>query len=355
MLFERIIDEIGRVKEFVAQWDKMSEVSEIERELVLDKLKRLYEEIKYYDLTAGKSVTEVSPAADTEPCWSESCSENNVPAGEDASTAAGGETNDSLLGLIGGKMDAVSCGPDASAAEPAGEDASAAADGETNDSLLELIGEKVDAVSCGPDVSEPKAETAPEPVPATASVSEPKPESESAPQPVPNTIAEQRLFADETPAARQSMNKQIIMSLYGDDCAAPVSHRDSSRRSPEPAPSIDLTGLKTPKKAMGEATGGDMSFNDRIGRRQDAPAEPASGLRTQIVTDLRQAIGIADRSVLIRDLFGGDSRRYEQGITRLNEFTDLDEALIHIQETYTCNPDSDGIRLLVDLLERKLS
>lgn len=39
---------------------------------------------------------------------------------------------------------------------------------------------------------------------------------------------------------------------------------------------------------------------------------------------------------------------------QLNAFTDLNDALLYIQENYQWDPDSEGVRLLVDLLERKL-
>ena len=70
---------------------------------------------------------------------------------------------------------------------------------------------------------------------------------------------------------------------------------------------------------------------------------------------LKQAIGINDKFLLLRDLFGGDTERYERTIDRLNEFDDLDDCIIYISENYDWNPSSDGVRFLMELLERKLS
>ena len=42
-------------------------------------------------------------------------------------------------------------------------------------------------------------------------------------------------------------------------------------------------------------------------------------------------------------------------IDRLNEFDDLDDCIIYISENYDWNPSSDGVRFLIELLERKLS
>lgn len=79
---------------------------------------------------------------------------------------------------------------------------------------------------------------------------------------------------------------------------------------------------------------------------------PACG-RAQI-TDLRHSIGINDRFLLIRDLFGGKAEEYERVIDELDAFTELDDAMIYIQENFEWNPDCDGATLLVELLERKL-
>jgi hypothetical protein len=73
------------------------------------------------------------------------------------------------------------------------------------------------------------------------------------------------------------------------------------------------------------------------------------------ITDLRKAIGLNDKFLMIRDLFGGDAARYEDTIDTLNEFDDLDECMIYIVENFRWNPDSEGAKLLVSLLERKLA
>ena len=73
------------------------------------------------------------------------------------------------------------------------------------------------------------------------------------------------------------------------------------------------------------------------------------------ITDIRKAIGLNDKFLMIRDLFGGDVNLYEDTINHLNEFDDLDECMIFIVENFRWNPDSEGAKLLVSLLERKLS
>lgn len=86
------------------------------------------------------------------------------------------------------------------------------------------------------------------------------------------------------------------------------------------------------------------------------PHDIASELRrNEPVTDLRQAIGLNDKFLLIRDLFGGDAQAYERAIETLNDFDDLDDCMIFIAEHYAWNPNSDGAKLMMELLERKFA
>lgn len=62
-----------------------------------------------------------------------------------------------------------------------------------------------------------------------------------------------------------------------------------------------------------------------------------------------------DRFLMIRDLFNGNEQMFEDTVTTLDEFDDLDECMIYIVENFAWNPDSDGARLLTDIIQRKLS
>lgn len=86
------------------------------------------------------------------------------------------------------------------------------------------------------------------------------------------------------------------------------------------------------------------------------PRDIASELRrSEPVTDLRKAIGINDKFLMIRDLFGGDGASYEIAIRALNAFDNLDDCMIYIAEHYAWNANSDGAKLLMELLERKFA
>ena len=181
---------------------------------------------------------------------------------------------------------------------------------------------------------------------------------------------EQQLFGDEQ-TVRPRMDKQVILSLYGDAPTQPTHPHNPtpqarSYEAPHPAPPVaapEPAGQNGPasdtaahKKVLGEtfANGNGVAMNEVLGK-QTAHADVASKLQSQSISgDLRQCIGINDRFMLIRSLFNGNADQYAAAIAQLNAFTDMNDALLYIQENYQWDPDSEGVRLLVDLLERKL-
>ena len=122
----------------------------------------------------------------------------------------------------------------------------------------------------------------------------------------------------------------------------PQPKRYSAPVTPTPAPTQRLADV------LGEevTTLADSMIDDRSAVRTAA---------TMRIDDLRSAIGINDKFLMIRDLFNGDGQMYENTITTLNEFDDLDECMIYIVENFAWNPDSDGARLLMGLIQRKLA
>jgi hypothetical protein len=93
-----------------------------------------------------------------------------------------------------------------------------------------------------------------------------------------------------------------------------------------------------------------------VGEEQYHLIDMASELRrSEPVTDLRRAIGINDKFLMIRDLFDGDARAYEAALDKLDAFGDFDDCMIYIAENYAWNANSDGAKFLMELLERKFA
>ena len=155
-----------------------------------------------------------------------------------------------------------------------------------------------------------------------------------------------------------------MISLYGDGVPRDVAPKlQASEPKPEPEPTpvpepkVEPVVVEAPKepqeveqpKRIGDILGSKTTLADQM-IKDDAPTTPFNR-----ITDIRKAMGLNDKFLMIRDLFAGDAERFENTIDTLNEFEDLDECMIYIVENFKWNPDSEGAKLLVSLIERKLA
>lgn len=109
---------------------------------------------------------------------------------------------------------------------------------------------------------------------------------------------------------------------------------------------------QTPAPTLAETIPSVQTLGEKLAAERAATTSTTE-LHREPITDLRRAVGINDKFLLIRDLFGGNGSLYEITIRRLNEFDNLDDCLIYIAEHFNWNPNSDGAQLMMELLERK--
>ena len=130
----------------------------------------------------------------------------------------------------------------------------------------------------------------------------------------------------------------------GPSPTAAVEAEDSEEVAEEPA---FVPAVEENPAVLGEVMTPAPTLADQLAARQTV-----NDLRPK-VTDLRRAVGLNDKFLLIRDLFGGNGSLYEITIRKLNEFDNFDDCMIYIAEHFAWNPNSDGAKLMIDLLERK--
>ncbi len=137
--------------------------------------------------------------------------------------------------------------------------------------------------------------------------------------------------------------------------ATPASPAAPAASATEPAAVRDLYGreqkLQMPASTtvLGEVMGHDVpTVGDSLGRRPDVAGWP------EVADDLNRAISVGDRFVLLRDLFDGDQALCDRTLKRLSTFDDLDDCMIWITENFAWNANSEGAKLIMGLLERKL-
>ena len=122
----------------------------------------------------------------------------------------------------------------------------------------------------------------------------------------------------------------------------------------------DLTEKKTRPEKKGQPifadTFGKTSsiINEHLGTRK-RDDDISSAVKSKPVGNLKDAIGLNDKFLYIRELFDGNPSRYEEALTRLNEIHDLDEARSIVFSLVDNDEENEVALQLLDLLKRKLS
>lgn len=318
---QHIITDIDRIRQIFEQWNENQNIPAIERDIVLDKLKHLYE------ILLTETVIDFSDMGSEQEAGSSQAGDNDTD-------------NNSTI------QSATSVS-----------DVSTAEKHEDSDNSFSTMSGTVSETILG-------------------SVSHTEPTEES-------RDIEQKLFGEDQ-IPRPKVDKQVILSLYGDtptppkttptppahqpieapqsyipQPVAPTGQPKRNPYAPEPNPVSPVSpeaNTAPHKKVFGEvlSDNGSIPMNEALGK-QNNHTDVASKLQAKSINgDLRQHIGINDRFMIIRNLFGGSSEAFNATMAQLNTFTDLDDALLYIQDHYNWNPDDESVKLIVDLLERKL-
>ncbi|MBO5902060.1 MAG: hypothetical protein J6Q36_06570 [Alistipes sp.] len=324
MRVKNIEERVARLATLVNGWTKQGSVPRIERDLALDELRRLYDALLDIDAEQGVEV-EASEAETEQP---------NEP-----------EQPVVVVAPVEPKVER----------EPVHDPIADFDDALDIDALLGLTEEEKPQ----PVV---EAEPTPESTPVVEEVVAPTPE------PQPKVARGGGLFDIEDIPVRQKSGRKMI-SLYNTPTTpttptttvAPATPEPKAEPAPAPTPVVPQQPVAPapapqPQPQSGEpqrvadvlGSGrkvlGDVSQNDIV------PTPPMSK-----IVDLRKAIGINDKFIMLRDLFAGNEAQYNTTIDALNSFTSLDECMIYIVENFAWNPDSEGAKLIVSLIERKLS
>ena len=85
----------------------------------------------------------------------------------------------------------------------------------------------------------------------------------------------------------------------------------------------------------------------------DTIACPKGVAESTPVVSLHDAIGVADKFMLIRELFDGDAEAYEKALNVLEAQPSFDDCIIYISENYSWSPNAESTKFLMELLNRK--
>lgn len=348
MNIELIKREFEKLSTIIASWNEGESVSAIERQLALDKLTSLYELVRF----GG----DVAPAEQTAPAAVVA-----VPAIEPENEPE--EESDEQEVEV---------------------EFIFAEDDDEEEEVAEPVAIPTPEPTPTVVAPEPEPEPTPAPQPEPEPTPEPTPEPVVEPEPIPEPVVAtpepepqkprkpsmESLFGSDEIQRKPRSKHQRMMSIYADpqpkqekvvdiskifdlddtdDFEISVSPAPAKREQSVASTVNDLSSNDTP--ILADAITPKTTLADTIA----APAALAEELTAARTRSLRQAIGINDKFLMTRDLFDGDEDAYAEAIAELDECETLDDCMIYIAENYEWNPDSEGAKFIMQLLERKHS
>lgn len=390
MDFGDIKASLARLQSLVEGWESAG-VTELERDIALEELRRIYSEIRFGGTVAVSGKADESAAAVVPPVVTEEPVQEEIAAVEDESEEP--EIEVELIMLDDEDESEDEALPQEPTAEPTSE---LAAEPETASETEEENVPEPEAVQTFDEAEMCVDETVRETFATTYDTAENHVESH-AENHTESRKPEQSLFGDDEVVLPRSSRRRVLMSLYDDEMPSVIAER-ADERKPEPktnpAPEIksgtasetaaaekhaeefaetdapedsepkntetkygDASGDEMPEPVVMPAIDDEMVLGDVL--RADVHTLGESIARAKDISEaapvasLRAAIGINDRFLLIRDLFGGDAAAYEKAIVAIDSFDNLDDCMVHIVENYSWRSTSDGAKLIMNLIQRK--
>lgn len=176
-------------------------------------------------------------------------------------------------------------------------------------------------------------------------------EEEPTPEPSAEEEPQEEFAADEEPAEEPaSQDSQIPeVELDIEPFFAPVEPEEEPAAEPE-----ELTPVE-PEEEPADAP---VATEEPAAEPAAEPA-PASAKTSEPEDDFDQPkaladyIGLNDKYIILRDLFGGDHDYYEATIDQLDTFDTLNEALLFLYDNFEWNDKLMGTTVLMEILMRR--
>lgn len=373
MNIEFIKSEIKRLSLIVEDWREGESVPTIERDLALDKIKSLYNILRFGEAEGAAeqyAIPVAPPAADDN-----AAEECDAPEEKDVEVEFIFAEEDEE-----GEVEEVESEEEQSANDEITETATEIAAATINVGMPEVDNADEKQEEEVADVAEPIVVE--QPTVATAVVEEQPIEDKKPAVEEKNkkTVSINSLFGTDEPRREPRSKHQRMMSIYNDE-PKPEKVVDISKifDMDDDESDVEIFATPTPKpqpqaKRVVEYDEEPLKSGETIADVKtvtlaDAMAQNATTLADTIaapaalgeeinhshIKSLRKAIGLNDKFLMIRDLFDGDGDVYEQTLDALDEFESFDDCLLYIAENHPeWNPDSEGAKFLTQLLERKL-
>lgn len=379
---KNIITTLKQIEQAVAQLSN-SGTSAIERDLALRELQNIYDLVLQVPIGCG---FEEVPKQEEQPIVV-AVPEVEIPAEqpvEDLQIETEEPVEESVIELIEELIEEVEELP-----ENEDKEAQVEAPEETvEESVIELIEDLIEEVEELPDSEEAEVEADTEEEPEFGGELTPEdgnlntePFGEEVPEEQPETVVKNKIDhkrllslydddeefgeAAEPFSGEESVDDEFVgeseeeivfdMTAFSPD-EVEIEEEEEPQAQPFDAPAEEKAETNVVAEAsnvvLGDVLGGEhttLAEQMAANISPDVASVVASG-----ATSLAQMVGVNDKYILMRDLFEANVKYYEQSMEVLDSFESLDEAMLFIYDNFTWNPNSEGAKLLMELLSRKL-
>lgn len=152
----------------------------------------------------------------------------------------------------------------------------------------------------------------------------------------------------EVAPAEEKAEEEIVEEQAEDEVVEEKAEESATEPMIE---SVTKPVVEPAKVVLGDVLGAEQTtLADRIAAT--ATVDVASAVSAS--KSLGEMIGLNDKFILLRDLFQNNHDYYEAAIDQLDEFDNIDDAMFFIHDNFQWNPNSEGAKLLVELLSNKL-
>ena len=359
---------LQRMLQILEDVERAGVMSDLEKDMILADLREAYSEVKF-----GVVLSENNAPAQTEPEAEESgepemeveivfAEEDDADAQEDPTTEAGAEPTAEVEAIAVAET-APETAPEVApevTPKPATEPENVAEPEESaeEESSVAPMAVPLAAVAATATVAEAAAETA---VGVATSIVEPV--AESAAEPIAEAVVEAPVVEAAAPIL-EPVVEQVVEAPAVEPVAEPIVEKPIEAEIPamddelsivnsqlsanKPHRNAILSLYEDAPTVVGE------QFRDNSTSVADMIASTTMGVASVApIASLRGAIGVADKFMLVQDLFGGDDAAYDCAINTLDSLPSFDDCVIFISENYAWSPNSDGTKFMMELLQRK--
>ena len=92
--------------------------------------------------------------------------------------------------------------------------------------------------------------------------------------------------------------------------------------------------------------------HDNISKKSQKK-DVSAKMQSKPITDISTAIGLNDKFIFIRELFGGDKDQYQETIQLLNNFDTYENAINFLEENFDWSAEDPNFERLKELVQRK--